>query len=350
MRGGEKVLEGIFQLFPQADLFTIFHQPGSTSPLIEDRRIVTSFLQPWRNSVGDYRRLLPLFPAAVSRWDFSSYDLVVSSSHCAAKGIRVEPERHLCYCHTPMRYIWDLFDDYFPPRKPLARLAASIVAPPMRRWDQENSSRVGGFIANSHFVARRIRRIYGREAEVVHPFVDDAFLEAGIDGTPRGEYHLMVTALVPYKKVDLAIEAARRAGKRLVVIGSGPMLNDLRRAAPEVEFRGWTDQSDIIRLLAGARSLILPGIEDFGITPLEAMACGTPVVALRDGGVLESVSEGETGIFFDHPSPDLLAAALARVESNQWDRRVLRQRASEFSRERFLARMTAVIDRWRLTR
>lgn len=346
MRGGEKVLEAMLELHPQAEIFTLFHDRGTVSPLIENRRIHTSSLSRLRRLAGDYRRLLPLFPAAAERWRFDTFDLVLSSSHCVAKGVIV-PSRipHLSYCHTPMRYIWDLFDDYFPPRRPLVRAVAKAFAPRLRRWDVRSSQRVDAFVANSRFVAQRIERIYGREAEVIHPFVDDRFLSAPLS-VSRDDAHVMVSALVPYKKVELAVEAAVLAGRRLIVVGSGPLLRRFRATAPEnVEFRGWASQDAIVEMLSSARSLLLPGVEDFGITPLEAMALGTPVVAYRDGGALETVSEGKTGVFFRAPTAEALAAAMLEVETKPWDRAVLRQHAARFSRSRFKEEFSGAVNR-----
>ena len=335
MRGGESVLEAILDALPQADLFTLFHYRGAMSEKIESRNIITSPLQPLAARAGDYRRLLPLFPRAVRQWDFSGYDLIVSSSHCVVKGIDAKGKPHLCYCHTPMRYIWDRFDDYFPRSRPLQRAAMMSLAPWLRRWDVRTASEVTRFVANSTFVRDRIRRFYDRDAEVIHPFVDDAFLNASLE-PGRGDYHVIVSALVPYKKVDLAVAAAVASGRRLVVIGGGPLLEQLRtRGGPNVEFLGAVSKERIIERLMRARSLILPGVEDFGITPLEAMALGTPVVALGEGGVKDSVLPGRTGIFFEKAAVESLVRALDEVETQQWDRHALRAHAARFSRARF---------------
>jgi glycosyltransferase involved in cell wall biosynthesis len=346
MRGGEAVLEAILELFPGAELFTLFHFPGSVSPQIEAHTIHTSRLQRLARGLSDYRRLLPLFPRAIRQFDFSPFDLIVSSSHAVAKGIDAKGKPHLSYCHTPMRYIWDRFDDYFPGG--VRRAAMKALAPSLRRWDVRTAAGVTQFLANSSFVRDRILRYYGRDAVVVHPFVDEAFLAPPLRAERTGE-HLIVSALVPYKQVELAIDAAAATGRRLVVIGSGPMEQKLRaRAAPNVEMAGYVSRDRIIERLARARSLILPGIEDFGITPLEAMALGTPVVALRGGGVLDSVIEGTTGIFFDEPMVESLSRAMEQAESREWDRAAIRAHASTFSRARFhrqfldaLERMTA---------
>ena len=342
MRGGEKVLEGILEIHPAAELFTLFHFPGSVSPLIENRTIHTSWLQRTAASARDYRTLLPLFPSAVSGWRFDQFDLVISSSHCVVKSVDTGDVPHVSYCHTPMRYIWDRFDDYFPPRRPLLRLAAQTAAPWLRRWDRATAAGVDHFVANSTFVRERIRRHYDRDAVVIHPFVDDRFLEAPMP-QERDDFHLVVSALVPYKRIEIAVEAARLTGRRLVIAGSGPLAEKLAKEAdPIVELRGFVSEDELLELLGRARSLILPGVEDFGITPLEAMAMGTPVIAYGEGGVLDSVLEGETGIFFGTGGIDSLPQAMERVERMTWDRERIRSRAREFSRARFLEKFSEI--------
>lgn len=341
MRGGEAVLEAILDALPSAELFTLFHFRGSVSQRIEARRIHSSYLQPIAKRVHDYRKLLPLFPRAVRRFDLRDFDLVVSSSHCVAKSVDARGKPHLCYCHTPMRYVWDRFDDYFPKSKRISRAAARVVASRLRRWDARTASEVTQFLANSEFVRKRISAYYHREAEVVHPFVDEEFLNAKLANS-RGDYHVVVSALVPYKRIDLAISS----GRNLVIIGGGPLLKKLRRSAPpNVELLGSVERARIVELLSGARSLILPGIEDFGITPLEAMAVGTPVVALRAGGVLDTVVEGRTGIFFDRQDVESLRRALDEVESRQWDRAALRYHAAQYSRRRFTEKFLNALNR-----
>jgi glycosyltransferase involved in cell wall biosynthesis len=340
MRGGEAVLEGILDLVPDAELFTLFHFKGSASAKIESRTIHTSSLQRMAQKVSDYRTLLPLYPRAIRAFDLSGFDTIISSSHCVAKGVDAKGKPHLSYCHTPMRYIWDRFDDYFPPSKPASRFAMSVVAPFLRRWDVATAAGVTRFIANSTFVAQRIRDFYGRDSAVIHPFIDDVFLEAPLR-EEREDYHLIVSALVPYKRIELAMEAA----EKLVIIGSGPMLDRLKaRAGPNVQFLGSVSREVVIDRMARARSLILPGVEDFGITPVEAMALGTPVVALRAGGALDSVSEGRTGIFFDEPAVQSLRNALGDVESRAWDRRAMREHAAAFSRARFHEQFGAALQ------
>src|SRR5438270_10465540 len=253
MRGGEAVLEGILDLVPNAELFTLFHFKGSVSEKIESREIHTSSLQRFATK-DNYRKLLPLFPRAVREWDLSPFDLVISSSHAAAKGVDAKGHPHLCYCHTPMRYIWDRFDDYFP--RGAQRMVMKLMAPRLRRWDVSTAQNVTSFIANSNFVRERIRRYYDRDATVVHPFVDDEFLNAALENQ-RDDSHIVVSALVPYKKIDLAIAT----GKKLVIIGDGPLRDELeQRRHPNVELAGYVSRSRIIERLSRARSLILPGI------------------------------------------------------------------------------------------
>lgn len=345
MRGGEAVLEAILALVPQAKLFTLFHFEGSVSPAIERHQIHTSFLQNAAKRASDYRRLLPLFPRAARSWDLRDFDLIISSSHCVAKGVNARGKPHLCYCHTPMRYIWDRFDDYFPRSKPFMRAAASAVAPYLRRFDVRTSAEVTRFVANSEFVKGRIATHYGREAEVVHPFVDDAFLQPPLRET-REDFDLIVSALVPYKRIDLAIDAARVSGRRLVIIGGGPLLPILRaRRDPNVELLGNVSRELIIDTLSRARSFVLPGIEDFGITVLEAMALGTPVVALRAGGALDSVIDGVTGIFFDQPLVDSIGGALEGIGQQSWDRAAIRAHAATFSRSEFEEKFGRELER-----
>jgi glycosyltransferase involved in cell wall biosynthesis len=342
MRGGENVLEAILDLFPDAELFTLFHFPGMVSEAIEKHTIHTSRLQALASRVSDYRTLLPLFPRAVRQWDLSKFDLVISSSHAVAKGVDSRGKPHLCYCHTPMRYIWDRFDDYFP--RGVKRLLARPLAARLRRWDVANSKDVTRFVANSNFVRERIREYYGRDAAVVNPFVDDAFLSGPLRES-RDDFYVVLSALVPYKRVELAIEAAEASGRRLVVIGGGPLLTKLRRrSGPNVQLLGPVSREVIIDHLGRAQSLILPGVEDFGITPLEAMALGTPVVALGTGGVRDSVVPGTTGIFFENTSVDSLRGALSEVERRDWNRAAIRAHAATFSRERFQREMLAELQ------
>jgi len=346
MRGGERCLEVFCELFPDADLFTLLHVRGSVAPIIERRRIVTSFVQRLPDAARRYRSYLPLFPAAVRRFDLDGYDLILSASHAVAKGVRVPPRAlHVCYCFTPMRYVWDLYDDYFGPRAGrLTRALMPPVAAALRRWDRRTAAGVHHFVAISRFVADRIRKSYGREAEVIHPPVDVARFR--VDEAP-GDHYLVVSALTPYKRVDVAVEAANRRRCPLVVVGTGPEEGRLRAlAGPTVRILGWRDDAEVADLYARCRALVFPAVEDFGITPLEAMACGRPVIALGQGGALETVvppggPEAPTGLFFGAQTPEALAEALERFEGGgvRFEPKALRRRAEAFDRPLFKERI-----------
>ena len=350
MRGGERCLEVFAELFPTADLYTLLHVPGSVSPAIENRRIVTSFIQRLPQAERRYRHYLPLFPAAVRAFDLRGYDLVLSSSHAVAKGVRVPAGAlHVCYCFTPMRYVWDLYEDYFGPR---AGLAARVLMPPvaawLRRWDRRTAAGVHQFVAISRFVAARIRRAYGRDADVIYPPVDVSRFR--VDEAP-GEFYLVVSALTPYKRVDLAVEACNRLGRRLVIVGTGPEDRRLRAlAGPTVELLGWRDDAQTAELYTRCRALLFPPLEDFGITPLEAMAAGRPVIAFGAGGARETVvppGEGEppTGLFFEHQTVEGLVDAIRRFEASahQFEPKALRRRAEAFDRPLFRERVHAYL-------
>jgi len=347
MRGGEKVLEALCEQYPDADIFTLFHVPGSVSPAIERHRIITSSLQKLPFARTQYRKLLPLFPTAIEQFDLDAYDLVISSSHCAAKAV-VAPgrARHICYCHSPMRYAWDQFDAYFGPARVGAFASRWVYAPMLKRlarWDAATASRVGRFVANSQHVAGRIRRYYNREATIVYPPVDTTFYHP--DTTPPGQHFLIVSALVPYKRIDVAIDAARRAGATLRIVGDGPDRARLERQANgHVEFIGRATDDEIRDEYRRALAVVLPGEEDFGIVPVEAQACGRPVVALARGGALETVIPGETGILFDELTSPSLAAALEQAAATQFDSARVRAHAERFSRDRHVERMRAVIE------
>ncbi|MEK6650188.1 MAG: glycosyltransferase [Bacteroidota bacterium] len=340
MRGGEKCLEVLCELFPDAPLFTLLHVPGSVSSAIESRPIRTSFVQRLPGSADHYRRYLPLFPRAIESFDLTDFEVVVSTSHCVAKGAIVRPGTlHVCYCQTPMRYVWDQYKEYFGKgRAGLAtRMAMGVAAPYLRRWDVRTADRVHHFIANSQNVRERIQRIYRRDAEVIFPPVDVDRFTVSLE--PR-EYFLMVTAMVPYKRVDLAVEAFNRSGKKLLIVGKGPDLERLRAIAhPNVEFLGWRSDEELARLYRKAIALVFPGEEDFGIVPLEAMASGTPVIAFAKGGALETVVDGVTGVYFRERTVDALLAALEQASRVSWNPARMRQHTLSFSRDTYRTHM-----------
>jgi glycosyltransferase involved in cell wall biosynthesis len=350
MRGGEKVLEALCELCPGAEIFTLVHVPGSVAGTITARPIHTSFVQRLPKSAQWYRHYLPFFPAAVEAYDLDAFDLVISSSHCAVKSVVVPGRaRHLCYCHSPMRYAWDQFEAYFgPERLGRASRVARAVMRPLARWDAATSGRPHRYVANSQYVARRIRRYYNRAAVVVAPPVDTVFYTPA--ARPPEPYLLVVSALVPYKRLDVAIHAARTAELPLKIAGEGTDRARLEAmAGPEVQFLGRVTDEDVRELYQGATAVLLPGEEDFGIVPVEAQACGRPVVALARGGALETVVDGVTGVLVDGHAPEPWADAIRHVRDAQqagtaFQPGAIRRHAETFSRERFLTAMAAEIQ------
>jgi len=327
MRGGERVLDEICALYPDADLYTLFHVPGTTSARIEARRIVASPLSRLPGAARHYRALLPLFPWAIERFDLTGYDLVLSTSHAVAKGVRAPRSAvHVCYCFTPMRYVWDQADAYL--GRGLRRTLATPLVRRLRDFDRRTSGpdRVQRFVAISTGVADRIRRHYGREAAVVHPPVDVARLRpdpALLAGGAPDEAYLLVGGFVPYKREDLALEAFRRLGRPLLVAGDGPARTALAATAPpNVRFLGRVPDEQLARLYARCRALVYPQDEDFGIVAVEAQACGRPVIAFGRGGATDTVvplggpgSRAPTGVFFSAQTPEALAEAVLRFEA-----------------------------------
>ena len=346
MRGGEKVLEAICEVYPDAPLTTLVRVPGSVSPRIEARPIRTSFAQALPNPGRFYRHYLPLYPLAVRMLDFSGCDLVISSSHCAVKSVIAPPGAvHVCYCHSPMRYAWDQFEEYFgaartgPAMSRLMRMVMRRIA----RWDQVTAARVDRFLANSQYVAGRIRRYYNRRSTTVYPPVDtDFYTPASRAASPA---FLIVSALVPYKRLDIAIDACRQAGVPLRIVGTGPEQERLETLAQgRVEFLGWQSNEQIRELYRSSTATLLPGTEDFGIVPVESQACGTPVVALDAGGARETVLDGKTGVLVGGASAAAFADGLQRVMRTSFDTDAIRHNAERFSRANFIAAFTRAVE------
>lgn len=347
MRGGEKVLERLALMFPDAPIYTLIHEPGSVSAAIESHPIRTSFIQnmPARHA---YRWYLPLFPLAVRGLDLSPFDLVISTSHCAVKAVRTRPDaRHLCYCHTPMRYAWDRFDDYFAP----ARVGWGrhlLIRPTiawLRRWDRVTAARVDAFVANSRYVAGRIDSYYGRSAKVISPPVDTEFFVPGSNPEPD-DFYLMVSALNPYKRVEIAIDAFNSMRRRLVVVGSGPDMARLERlAGPTVELRGRVDDPTLLDLYQRSRGFLLPNVEDAGIAPIEAMACGRPALVLAAGGAPEAVIDGTTGVHIADTGPHGIQEAVDRAEGLTFNTDTIRAHAERYSAHEFDRQISDFIDR-----
>jgi len=345
MRGGEKVLSGLCRLIPQADLLTLLHVPGSSDRHIERMRIRTSVLNDLPGAPRYYRHLLPVMPLAMEALDARDYDLIISSSHCVAKGVIRSPgARHICYCHTPMRYLWAQGRAYGRSMG-VSGWALRLMRPYLRAWDRRSATHVDTFVANSRNVADRIDRIYGRRASVIYPPVDTAFFTPA--DVAREPFYLVAGAMSPYKRVDQAISACRRLGRELVVIGGGQHRGKLARTAPpNVTFLGPVSDETIRDHYRRAQALLYPGEEDFGIVPVEAMACGCPVIAYGAGGALETVvdvgsadSAAPTGLLYAFQTLDGLASAIERFEAcrHQFDPAAMARWADRFSEDRFMA-------------
>ncbi|HTY18409.1 MAG TPA: glycosyltransferase [Myxococcota bacterium] len=350
LRGGERVLDVLAGLWPDADLYTLFHVPGATTPRIDALRIHASALDGIPGSGRHYRKLLPLHPWAARRLRVEGCDLVVSVSHAVAKAVRVGPGiPHLCYCLTPMRYVWDQIDVYLG-RGPRRALATPLVAA-LRHFDLRSSrpEQVTRFLAISRAVAERVRRHYGRDAAVLYPPIDTERFHPS--GRPPEDFYLLVGAFVPYKREDLAIETLGRLGRRLVVIGEGPRQSMLkRRAARSIEFTGRIPDAELADLYARCRALLYPQEEDFGLCALEAQASGRPVIAYGRGGATETVlplagapdtAARATGVWFDAQTGDDLVRAIHRFEAAEgfFDPKLIRSHAERFSTPRFVEEM-----------
>lgn len=344
MRGGEAVLDVICELFPRADLYTLLQTDFRMSPnILNGRRVHHSYLQRLMGIprfASGYRSLLPLFPHAISSLDLREYDLILSNTHCVAKGVRKKADAvHVAYVSTPMRYIWDMFDEYFGSGRSgrVTALAAKAIRPYLQKWDVRSTVEVDHLIANSRFVQQRIRDFWGRESTVIHPFFDPRKFEDRFED-PR-DYYLIVSAFAPYKRIDLAVDAFRRLGLPLVVIGGGQDGTKLRRlakGASNIQFFTGISTEALGEFYRKAKAFLFPGLEDFGITPLESMYNGRPVIAYGKGGLLDTVTP-ETGIFFGEQTVESLMEAVRRFEAEGWKFKpvVVRERAMGFTREKF---------------
>lgn len=342
MGGAEKVLEEMAEMFPDAPIYTGVVNRDKLSPLLQTRTIIPSFVQSFPRATRWYNRYLPFLMYGFEQFDLSSFDLVISSSASVAKGVVTRAEtRHISYVHTPMRYAWDLYHDYRAEQKGLTRWAMGPIFHYARIWDRLSSDRVDRLIANSTTVARRVQKHYRRTAEIIFPPVNvDRFQVSRSD-----EYFLVLSRLVPYKRIDLAIEASNRLGFRLLVGGDGPELARLKRMAGKtVEFFGRVSDRDLPNLMAKSRALLFPGEEDFGIVPVEAQAAGTPVIAFGKGGITDTVIPGRTGEFFDTQSIESLIAAIRRFESRSWDVGLIKENAQRFRPEVFRMRFRHVVE------
>lgn len=337
--GAENVLKEIYSLFP-APIYTLAYDSKVwIGTNFENAKIESSFINRLPGSPKKFRSYLPLFPSAVERFDLSSYKVILSSSHCVAKGIRCTSDQlHICYCYTPMRYAWDLSEEYLKEaklQKGFKGFAARYFLHRLQKWDARSSVRVNYFIAISHFVADRIRRFYRRPATVIYPPVDTDYFQLG---NRKENFYLTASRLVPYKKIDLIVEAfSQRPDRKLIVVGDGPEMKRLKRLATgNIEILGYQSNAVLLDLMQRAKAFVFAAIEDFGILPVEAMATGTPVIALRQGGAAETVIDGITGLFFENQDISSINQAIDRFEKkNDWDSEIIRKHALQFSTARF---------------
>jgi glycosyltransferase involved in cell wall biosynthesis len=356
-RGGERVLEVLANMFPQADIFTLVLDPKALPPSLRSRKFTTSFLQRIPGMTRHYKKFLLLFPLALEQFKLDEYDLVISSESGPAKGVLTRPHTcHICYCHTPMRYVWDMYHRYHSsaPGGALGRAFYSIVANYVRQWDYVASARVDYYVASSHNAASRIAKYYRREAEVIHPPVNVSSFSMG---TSPEDFYLVVSPLVAYKRVDLAISACNAMKRRLVVIGQGETMRALKKmAGPTITFLGYQPDDVVREHYRRCRAFVFPSEEDIGLTPIEAQACGRPVIAFGRGGALETVigglptssfaPESSTGVFFAEQSAESLADAIRFFESSEtrFSPAFIRGRAERFDVSRFKSEMRTFIN------
>lgn len=343
MRGGEKVLDALAELYPDATIYTLFSDKQKLSPNLQRLPIQNSFLHYFPGVKHYYRWLLPLMPLAIRCLKIKDADLVISSSHCVAKGIRIpKGARHICYCHTPMRYLWGFQEVYFSRYLWPVRFMIQGILALLKHWDLKVNEAVDLFIANSEYIRNRIQRVYRRDAIVVHPPLDTEFYR------PEGgkeNYFLAVSHFVPYKRLDVVIEAFNALDHKLVVIGSGPLESKYQKLRQSDRISLWGGVTDRVlrKAYAGARALIFPAEEDFGIVPLEAQACGTPVLALGRGGALETV---KSGIFFNEQTPEAVRQAVTEFENQVYNSREVSEKVQTFGRDHFLRNMRAAIQQF----
>ncbi len=344
MRGGERVLEALAEIYPDATIYTLFHDRSQLSPTLQAMKIRTSFLHHIPGIKRFYRWLLPLLPMVIRTMKIDrDTEIVISSSHCVAKGIPIPRKAlHVCYCHTPARYAWGFEQDYFGNFPKITKPLIKAMLHSFRRWDLKSARRVDFFIANSENVRSRIKHYYHRESEVIHPPLDtEQFHSLDL----QGDYYLVVSAFVPYKRVDLVIETFNTLERDLLIAGSGPLREHYETLLrnPRIKFLGSVTDDALTSLYAKARALIFPTDEDFGIVPLEAQSCGTPVIAFGKGGALESV---KTGVFFESQTTESLREAILKFEKNVYNRQEVSRKVQSFSRPRFQSEIKHALARY----
>lgn len=343
--GGERVVEVFARLFPDAPLYTTIYDKKSLGHLFPPERVRTSYMQKIPGVTRHYKKMLRLMPRAFEEFDLSGYDLVLSSSSSCAKGVLTGANcTHISYIHSPMRYAWDLYPEYLSQASPLVRWGMRRQMPGIRQWDALTGNRVDEFLANSREVAARIEKVYRRKAAVLHPPIETDFYTPSPAGR-GGDYYLVLSRFIPYKRIDLAIKACNRLGRKLVIIGSGPQEKELRKlAGPTVTFTGFISNEDVLEYYRNCRAFLFPGFEDFGMTPVEAQACGRPIVAFGEGGALDSVLPGKTGVFFPRQTVESLMEGMEELESRSWDGESIRRHAERFSASSFEDKLMKFID------
>src|SRR6476661_547098 len=342
LRGAERVFAALCDMYPDADLFTAVYDERGTEGRFGHRTINTSFLQRLRPTARTFRALLPLYPYAMEALDLRGYDLVVSSSSAWAHGVLVDPEAvHVCYCHNPFRYAWNAREDTLRRHSPVVRAALGVVFQRWRQWDWIAAQRVDRYVANSHTTSRRIARYFNRDAAVLYPPVETERFTPGASA----DYYLVVSELMPHKRISVAVEAFARLGLPLVVVGDGPDARRLRRMAPgNIAFEGRVSDERAAQLFEGARALVVTATEEFGIAAVEAQAAGRPVIALRHGGVVETLAEGRTGVFFDPCTPEALAATVRAFDALAIDPAACVANAARFAPASFQDGLEAVVE------
>jgi glycosyltransferase involved in cell wall biosynthesis len=349
MRGGEKMLEALLEIFPDADIYTHVYDPKAVSSLINGKRIITSRINRLPFAKKFYQVYMPLMPNALIDFNLQSYDLVISSEAGPAKGVVPNPNAyHVCYCHSPMRYLWDMYHEYFNNTNPVFRFFMKRLIPSLRIWDITSANMADKFITNSEYTAKRIQRIYNRKAEVVY---GPASIEKYLSNKRNpSDFYLFFGQITGYKRADIAIEACIKSGRKLVVAGAGAKKRDIRKYEKTglVRFTGRVSDKETASLFSGARALLYPGIEDMGLVPIEANAAGCPVIAYRDGGAAETVKENVTGVFFDEQTCESLIAAIDYFEHNKDNfcgRQLFTSHVQKFSKAAFIERINKVIEK-----
>jgi glycosyltransferase involved in cell wall biosynthesis len=349
MRGGEKMLEALLEIFPEADIYTHVYNPKSVSALINSRRVITSRINRLPFAKRLYQLYMPLMPNALMDFNLQPYDLVISSEAGPAKGVVPNPNAyHLCYCHSPMRYLWDMYHEYFKNTNSVFRFFMKRLIPSLRLWDITSANMVDKFVTNSNFTAKRIQRIYNRKAEVVY---GPASIEKYLSNERNpSDFYLFFGQITGYKRVDIAIEACIKSGRKLVVAGAGAKKSYIKKYKKSglVSFTGRVSDKEAASLFASARALLYPGIEDMGLVPIEANAAGCPVIAYRDGGAVETVEENVTGVFFDEQTTESLSTAIEHFEQNMdnfCNRQLFTKHVQKFSKTSFIERIYKVIEK-----